>query len=375
MCLSRLFDIFCVTFCDIGYKGALYKNKKPFFKRRQKNRLGLHNLTAFYEKEKTNTICDGGFFANFRCGVCNIALTQSERKRIMTLQEMLSPKDTGKLRYISAQELLPNRSQPRRNFDKDALSALAQSIEKYGIIQPVTVREYRGKYEIIAGERRVRAARMAGLHKVPCILLDAGDVKSAEMAMVENLVRCDLDFFEQAEAIEKLLSEGGMTQERLAERLSMSQSALANKLRLLRYDGEQRKIILKSGMSERAARTVLRLPPEKRTKCLLHAAENSLGTAGIENYVTGLLCSMAANSGYERAAKQKKAKKQEEKSSPEGQMPVRRVLIGDLTLFDNSITRSVQLLRSAGYNANLRREESDGEVRYYVSVRNVQEHR
>ena len=288
----------------------------------------------------------------------------------MTLQEMLSPKDMGKLRYISAQELLPNRSQPRRNFDKEALQALAQSIEKYGVIQPVTVREYRGKYEIIAGERRVRAARMAGLHKVPCILLDAGDVKSAEMAMVENLVRCDLDFFEQAEAIEKLLSEGGMTQERLAERLSMSQSALANKLRLLRYDGEQRRIILKSGMSERAARTVLRLPPEKRTKCLVHAAENSLGTAGVESYVTGLLCSMAANSGYERAAKQKRAKKKEKEASDGQQMPVRRVLIGDLTLFDNSLSRSVKLLRSAGYNATLRKEEGDGEVLYYVSVKN-----
>ena len=288
----------------------------------------------------------------------------------MTLQEMLSPKDMGKLRYISAQELLPNRSQPRRNFDKEALQALAQSIEKYGVIQPVTVREYRGKYEIIAGERRVRAARMAGLHKVPCILLDAGDVKSAEMAMVENLVRCDLDFFEQAEAIEKLLSEGGMTQERLAERLSMSQSALANKLRLLRYDGEQRRIILKSGMSERAARTVLRLPHEKRTKCLVHAAENSLGTAGVESYVTGLLCSMAANSGYERAAKQKRAKKKEKEASDGQQMPVRRVLIGDLTLFDNSLTRSVKLLRSAGYNATLRKEEGDGEVLYYVSVKN-----
>ena len=288
----------------------------------------------------------------------------------MTLQEMLSPKDMGKLRYISAQELLPNRSQPRRNFDKEALQALAQSIEKYGVIQPVTVREYRGKYEIIAGERRVRAARMAGLHKVPCILLDAGDVKSAEMAMVENLVRCDLDFFEQAEAIEKLLSEGGMTQERLAERLSMSQSALANKLRLLRYDGEQRRIILKSGMSERAARTVLRLPPEKRTKCLVHAAENSLGTAGVESYVTGLLCSMAANSGYERAAKQKRAQKKEKEASDGQQMPVRRVLIGDLTLFDNSLSRSVKLLRSAGYNATLRKEEGDGEVLYYVSVKN-----
>ena len=105
----------------------------------------------------------------------------------MTLQEMLSPKDMGKLRYISAQELLPNRSQPRRNFDKEALQALAQSIEKYGVIQPVTVREYRGKYEIIAGERRFRASKIAGLDVVPVIIKDFDDKDVLSLAIIENM--------------------------------------------------------------------------------------------------------------------------------------------------------------------------------------------
>ncbi len=290
----------------------------------------------------------------------------------MSIFTQLASGEQGKLRHIPVDKLLPNRMQPRKFFDKEGLKSLADSIEKFGVIQPLTVRECGGKYEIIAGERRLRAAKLAGLHKVPCILLEAEDRKSAEMAIVENLVRCDLDFFEQAQAIQSLLREGGVTQEQLAERLSMSQSALANKLRLLRYDAEQRKIILKSGLSERSARTILRLPPEKRTEGLIYAAENSLGTAGVENYVTGLLCSMAANSGYERAEKQRKSRKREKSAKDcreEHTYPLRRVLIGDLTLFDNSITRSVQLLRSAGFAANMTKEEGDGEVRYYVTVK------
>lgn len=155
--------------------------------------------------------------------------------------------------------LHPNRSQPRKEFDDEALNSLAQSIVENGIIQPICVRRDGALYEIISGERRTRAAKIVGITEVPCIIMDADEEKSAVLALIENIQRRDLSFFEEALAIEKLISFYGLTQEQAASRLGKAQSTIANKLRLLRFTDEERNLLIQGNVSERQARTLVRL--------------------------------------------------------------------------------------------------------------------
>ena len=140
--------------------------------------------------------------------------------------------------YLSIDKIRPNPAQPRRYFDEKSLNELSQSILRYGILQPLTVRRGAQGYELIAGERRLRAARLAGLREVPCLLARADEENSSLLALIENLQRRDLHWFEEAEALSRLISTYGLSQEQAAERLGKSQSAIANKLRLLRLSPE-----------------------------------------------------------------------------------------------------------------------------------------
>lgn len=155
--------------------------------------------------------------------------------------------------------LAPNKSQPRREFAGDALKSLAESIRENGIIQPITVRKRDSWYEIISGERRCRAAKCAGLTHVPCIIMDVGDEQAAVLALIENIQRKDLSYFEEAIAIEKLITVYGLTQEESAARLGKAQSTVANKLRLLRFTDAERRILLTGNLSERQARAIIRI--------------------------------------------------------------------------------------------------------------------
>ena len=158
---------------------------------------------------------------------------------------------------IAVSDILPNRNQPRSTFNQSAISRLSDSIRRYGILQPLTVRKvmlpnisgngHRTVYELIAGERRLRAAKMAGLSTVPCVIINTDDATSAELAIVENLLRENLNMFEQAEAFQRLIVDFHLTQDEAARRVSMSQSAIANKLRLLRFPPEERSAILANG--------------------------------------------------------------------------------------------------------------------------------
>ena len=199
-------------------------------------------------------------------------------------------RDDNKLTDIPVIYIMPNKSQPRKIFNKDELDALSQSILKNGILQPLTVRKHSPvEYELIAGERRLRAAIMAGFAKVPCIVMKCTDNQSAIFALIENLQRTDLNMFEEAFGIKKLITECNMTQEQIAKQIGKNQSTVANKLRLLRLTPEEQKIILNNKLTERHARVVLKLGEEKRLAALKKIAEDSLNVAKSEKLVNEML--------------------------------------------------------------------------------------
>lgn len=165
--------------------------------------------------------------------------------------------------YVDIDRIIPNTYQPRKYFDQDALNELAQSIRQYGIVQPLTIREIGSRYELVAGERRWRAARIAELKTVPCTIVDITDSQSAEIALLENLQREDLNFIEEAEAYYNLINEHNFTQEKLAIKMGKKQSTIANKLRLLKLSDDVRRICIENALTERHARALLTLPNEK----------------------------------------------------------------------------------------------------------------
>ena len=170
---------------------------------------------------------------------------------------------------VPIEDIIPNRFQPRLAFDDASLKDLAASIKQHGIIQPLVLRRKNEKYEIIAGERRYKAAKLAGLISVPAIIANMDDNTSAEVAIVENIQRKDLTAIEEAKSYQALLDKGYMTQEELAKRMGLSQSAISNKLRLLTLDESVQKAILEEKISERHARTLLRLPSKEQQKSML----------------------------------------------------------------------------------------------------------
>ena len=205
----------------------------------------------------------------------------------------------GRVIQIKTDDIRPNRAQPRAEFEQNSIIRLADSIRRYGILQPLTVRvsdpEDIYGYELIAGERRLRAAKMLGYLTVPCIVMEVGEQISAELAMIENLLREDLNMFEQAYGFRKLIENHHLTQEEVARKMSMSQSAVANKLRLLRLSYEEQRMILENGLTERHARATLRVnDPRMRVEILRHVAEQKLNVQETEAYIEELLEADAA---------------------------------------------------------------------------------
>lgn len=160
---------------------------------------------------------------------------------------------------VSLDDIIPNRFQPRLSFDEDELNGLAKSIRQHGIIQPLVLRKVGNKYEIIAGERRFKASFIAGLTKVPAIIIDLNDNESAEVAIVENIQRKNLSALEEAKSYKKLLDRGYLTQEELAGRMGKTQGAISNKLRLLNLSDEVQEALLNNEISERHARSLLKV--------------------------------------------------------------------------------------------------------------------
>jgi ParB family chromosome partitioning protein len=200
------------------------------------------------------------------------------------------------IKQIQCDSIRPNRAQPRGDFDSASLEKLADSIKRYGVIQPLSIRKSDEgdyyEYELISGERRLRASRIAGIFTVPCIILEADSQISAEIAIIENLMRKDLNMFELAYGMRNLIEQHGLTQDELAKRMSMSQSAIANKIRLLRFSYGEQRLILECGLTERHARTLLRLESaEERISTIERIVERSLTAEETEEYIDFLLFS------------------------------------------------------------------------------------
>ena len=214
---------------------------------------------------------------------------------------------------IKTDDIRPNRAQPRADFEQNAIIRLADSIRRYGILQPLSVRysdpdDVYG-YELIAGERRLRAAKMLGYLTVPCIIMDVTEQTSAELAIIENLLREDLNMFEQAYGFKKLIENHHLTQEEVARRMSLSQSAVANKLRLLRLSYEEQRLILETSLTERHARATLRIDNAKRRlDAIRRISEEKMNVQDAEKYIESLLDGKTLDSlGSQRVSSESKA--------------------------------------------------------------------
>jgi ParB family chromosome partitioning protein len=198
--------------------------------------------------------------------------------------------DTGRVVFLPARTIRPNPAQPRKVFREEPLEELAQSIRRHGILQPLSVRRVGAAYELIAGERRLRAAIQAGLSEVPCIVMNMDDRESGLTALVENLQRQDLDFIEEAKGISGLMTQWSMSQEQVARIIGKSQSAVANKLRLLRHSTPVLEALRAGNLTERHARALLKLPSEQeKLLALQEIIAQNMGVSRTEQYIDALL--------------------------------------------------------------------------------------
>ena len=208
----------------------------------------------------------------------------------MQCQKLKTYMDTGRVVFVPARSIRPNPAQPRKVFRPEALAELAESIRVHGILQPLSVRRVDNAYELIAGERRLRAAQLAGLTDIPCIVMRMDEKESTIAAMIENLQRQDLDFIEESEGIARLMQECSMSQEQAARALGKSQSAVANKLRLLRHSREVMQALREGGLTERHARALLKLPTEpQKLQAIAVIVRQGMSVARTERYVEELL--------------------------------------------------------------------------------------
>ena len=208
----------------------------------------------------------------------------------MQCQKLKTYMETGRVVFLPPGSIRPNPAQPRKVFREEALDELAQSIHRHGILQPLSVRRVGGGYELIAGERRLRAGVQAGLTEIPCIVMQMDDRESGLVALVENLQRQDLDYIEQARGIGTLMEKFTMSQEQAARLLGKSQSAVANKLRLLRHSEPVLTALREGALSERHARALLRLPLEQqKLEAIGQILRQNMSVARTEQYVQQLL--------------------------------------------------------------------------------------
>ncbi|MGN0547050.1 MAG: ParB/RepB/Spo0J family partition protein [Acutalibacteraceae bacterium] len=252
----------------------------------------------------------------------------------------------GQIILIPQEDIYPNPNQPRSRFDFDELEGLAQSIRQNGIIQPIAVRiNSQGQYELISGERRLRASRLVGVPQIPCIIMEVDDRKSALFALLENVQRSDLGFFEEAQAIEKLINDFGMSRDEVCKRLGKAPPTISNKLRLLRLPEEIRLKITQENLTERHARALLRLTSNSQMeRAMSIVAEKRLNVAETERLVTQIL-------NNDKRPRQPTVK-----------------LFKDVRIFVNTLNHAVDTMRRAGIEADSAKSETDEYIEYIVRI-------
>ena len=255
----------------------------------------------------------------------------------MAKQQQQSFMESQRVMQVPVGAIRPNPGQPRRIFEENGLQELAHSIASFGILQPLTVRRRSDGYELVAGERRLRAAKLAGLPTVPCILMRLDEAQSGIVALVENLQRRDLDYIEEAEGIARLMRLYGLSQEQAAIRIGKSQSAVANKLRLLRHTAPVRDALREHKLSERHARALLKLPSENaRLEAIEFIARKNMTVANAENYIDTLMT--------------KRTPRQDANG------------VTDVGQFLQTVDHSLRLMKNAGLAANSSRREDEREI-------------
>ena len=258
----------------------------------------------------------------------------------MQCQKLKTYMETGRVVFLPAKSIRPNPAQPRKIFREEALDELADSIRQHGILQPLSVRRRGTTYELISGERRLRAAQIAGITDLPCIIMNMDDRESGLAALVENLQRQDLDFIEEALGIRRLLQEQNLSQEQMARLLGKSQSAIANKLRLLRHSDAVLSALRATGLTERHARALLKLPGEAETlAAITKIVQDGMSVARTEKYIEGLLA-------------------QKEEKAP-------RANVG---AFLNSLTQSLQKIQLSGIAAISERRETESQIVLTITI-------
>lgn len=254
--------------------------------------------------------------------------------------------------YLSIDCVRPNPYQPRKQFSKGALEELCESIKQYGVIQPINVRKIsNNNYELVAGERRLRAALMAGLKEIPAIIVNINDNDSAVIALIENLQREDLNYMEEAEGYNNLINDHGLTQEELAQKIGKSQSTIANKIRLLRLPPMVKKILSDNNLTERHARALLKLHDEQlQLKVLKHVCERGLNVKKTEELVE------RAIEKYTRQDKEKVADKKFTRA------------IKDIRIFVNTIRQAIDLMKKSGVNAKAAQIDRGEFVEFIIRI-------
>lgn len=216
----------------------------------------------------------------------------------------------NEIQYIPLEYVKPNPYQPRTHFNESALQELAISIENYGVLQPINVRKFsETSYELIAGERRLRAAKLANLTKIPAIISEIADIDSAMLALIENLQRENLNFIEEAESFEQLIKFHGLTQEQIAKKIGKNQSTVANKLRLLKLKDNVKEIVVSNKLSERHARALLRLPEDElQIEALNKIIEKKLNVKKSEELIEKIRNEVLINNHDEKLKKTSRAR-------------------------------------------------------------------
>lgn len=243
---------------------------------------------------------------------------------------------------VDINEVIPNPYQPRKLFNDESLQELAESIREHGVIQPLLVRKVSGRLELIAGERRLRASKLAGLTEVPVIVKDIDDKEMAELAMLENLQREDLHYLEEAQGFQHLISQFGFTQDELAKRLGKKQSTIANKLRLLRLSGEVQTLLVDDNLTERHARALLKVENAAKQKEILSAVrQKNLNVRETEDLIEEIIDDIS---------------REMSKNTPKQSFT--RV-IRDIRIFVNTINSVVAEMKKSGIKVKVAQHQDD----------------